>query len=301
MRSVQWRTGIAARQLGELDKARTTLSSVVDLYFEAHHDGGRGPRAVLASASPCTTRAISRRRRPSSARRWSSSPRPNWRRTGPGRCTRWRRWSGTAAQIAEALDLLREALVAAPGERVACTARRGRTSSSARCVCGWATCRARRRELRAALELYGRTRDERGEAWALTQLARARLVDGEPSAGGGRAAPGAVPAPRQRGRARRGVDAVLPGPGAGGDAATATRRCASWSGPARCSRRMRDVYGLACARHHSAPGHPRPAGGADRLAAQLRLRPAAPAGRPRRTSSGSGSRTARRGPAWSWR
>src|SRR4029079_8854626 len=40
VRSVQWRTGIAARQLGELDKARTTLTSVVDLYMEAHHDAG---------------------------------------------------------------------------------------------------------------------------------------------------------------------------------------------------------------------------------------------------------------------
>ena len=39
-RSVQWRTGIAARQLGELDKARTTLSSVVDLYREAQNEAG---------------------------------------------------------------------------------------------------------------------------------------------------------------------------------------------------------------------------------------------------------------------
>ncbi len=37
-RSVQWRTGIAARHLGELDQSRTTLNSVVDLYFEAHQD-----------------------------------------------------------------------------------------------------------------------------------------------------------------------------------------------------------------------------------------------------------------------
>lgn len=40
MRSVQWRTGIAAHQLGEPDQARITLSSVVDLYMEANHDTG---------------------------------------------------------------------------------------------------------------------------------------------------------------------------------------------------------------------------------------------------------------------
>src|SRR5690606_39054070 len=39
-RSVQWRTGVAARQLGELDRARTTLSSVVTLYEQAHHEAG---------------------------------------------------------------------------------------------------------------------------------------------------------------------------------------------------------------------------------------------------------------------
>jgi len=44
VRSVQWRTGIAARQLGELDKARSTLTSVVDLYFEAQHPAAP-PRA----------------------------------------------------------------------------------------------------------------------------------------------------------------------------------------------------------------------------------------------------------------
>ncbi|MGW1927160.1 tetratricopeptide repeat protein, partial [Streptomyces massasporeus] len=39
--------GIAARQIGELDKARTTLTSVVSLYQEAHQD----PGAALALCS----------------------------------------------------------------------------------------------------------------------------------------------------------------------------------------------------------------------------------------------------------
>ncbi|MYV68444.1 tetratricopeptide repeat protein, partial [Streptomyces sp. SID2131] len=46
-RSVRWRTGIAARQIGELDKARTTLASVVSSYREDHQD----PGAALALCS----------------------------------------------------------------------------------------------------------------------------------------------------------------------------------------------------------------------------------------------------------
>lgn len=99
VRSVQWRTGIAARQLGELDKARTQLASVVDLYFEAHHDAGAA-RALcslgitlhhqgnLTEAAAKLQEAMDLQASPSS------------RRTAPGRCTRWRPWNGTARDCA---------------------------------------------------------------------------------------------------------------------------------------------------------------------------------------------------------
>jgi tetratricopeptide (TPR) repeat protein len=107
------------------------------------------------------------------------------------------------------------------------------------------------RELRDALDLYGRTRDTRGEAWALTQLARARLVDGDPST--------AVDGLRQAvSRHRENEDArgeawtvyylgqALEETGNLDQAVRELERSRTMFS------RMRDVYGLACARHHSA-------------------------------------------------
>ncbi|MYW18950.1 hypothetical protein GT039_26080, partial [Streptomyces sp. SID2955] len=106
-------------------------------------------------------------------------------------------------------------------------------------------------ELRAALERYGRTRDARGEAWALTQLARARLEAGEPTA--------AVDGLRQAvARHRDNEDArgeawtlyhlgqALEETGELDLAVRDLERSRTMFS------RMRDVYGLACARHHSA-------------------------------------------------
>jgi tetratricopeptide (TPR) repeat protein len=105
-------------------------------------------------------------------------------------------------------------------------------------------------ELRAALDLYGRTRDNRGEAWAMTQLARARLVDGEPAQ--------AVDGLRQAlSRHRDNEDArgeawtlyylgqALEERGDRDQAVRELERARTMFS------RMRDVYGLACARHHS--------------------------------------------------
>lgn len=106
-------------------------------------------------------------------------------------------------------------------------------------------------ELTTALGLYGRTRDARGEAWALTQLARARLVAGDPSP--------AIDGLRQAAARHRDNE------DARGEAWTvyylgqALEETGNLDLAVRelersrtMFSRMRDVYGLACARHHSA-------------------------------------------------
>ncbi|MGQ4384313.1 tetratricopeptide repeat protein [Streptomyces sp. SAS_270] len=249
VRSVQWRTGIAARQLGELDKARTTLSSVVDLYFEAHHDAGAA-RALcslgitlhhqgnLTEAAAKLQEALDLQASPDLAadRAWTMHALAAVERD--------------RAHVAQSLDLLTEALVLhREGESV-------HGEAWAHFQLGQLSLRMgdvprAERELREALDLYGRTRDARGEAWALTQLARARLVDGDPSP--------AVDGLRQAAsRHRDNEDArgeawtvyYL------GQALEETGNLAQAVRELERSRtmfsRMRDVYGLACARHHSA-------------------------------------------------
>ncbi|MHA5049197.1 tetratricopeptide repeat protein [Streptomyces sp. SD15] len=249
VRSVQWRTGIAARQLGELDKARTTLSSVVDLYFEAHHDAGAA-RALcslgitlhhqgnLTEAAAKLQEAMDLQAAPELAadRAWTMHALAAVERD--------------RARLATALDLLTQALdlhresESVHGEAWAhfqlgqLGLRRGDVPSA-------------ERDLRAALDLYGRTRDARGEAWALTQLARARLVDGDPT--------GAIAGLRQAiSRHRENEDArgeawtvyylgqALEETGNLDQAVRELERSRTMFS------RMRDVYGLACARHHSA-------------------------------------------------
>ncbi|ALV33876.1 tetratricopeptide repeat protein [Streptomyces sp. CdTB01] len=249
VRSVQWRTGIAARQLGELDKARTTLSSVVDLYLEAHHDAGAA-RALcslgitlhhqghLTEAAAKLREALDLQSAPELAadRAWTMHALAAVERD--------------RGRVAEALDLLTRSLVGhREGESVHGEAwahfqlgqlslRRGDVPRA-------------ESELRAALDRYGRTRDARGEAWALTQLARARLVAGDPSP--------AVDGLRQAAaRHRENEDArgeawtvyYL------GQALEETGNLDLAVRELERSRtmfsRMRDVYGLACARHHSA-------------------------------------------------
>ncbi|PAZ14939.1 hypothetical protein CLM62_16350 [Streptomyces sp. SA15] len=249
VRSVQWRTGIAARQLGELDKARTTLTSVVDLYMEAHHDAGAA-RALcslgitlhhqgnLTEAAARLREALDLQAAPQLAtdRAWTMHALAAVERD--------------RARLAQALDLLTESLV---------LHRRGESVHGE----AWAHFQLGQlglrmgdvpraeQELRTALELYGRTRDARGEAWALTQLARARLVAGDASA--------AVDALRQAAaRHRDNEDArgeawtvyylgqALEETGDLDQAVRELERSRTMFS------RIRDVYGLACARHHSA-------------------------------------------------
>ncbi|MEU6989667.1 tetratricopeptide repeat protein [Streptomyces sp. NPDC046465] len=248
-RSVQWRTGIAARQLGELDQSRTTLNSVVDLYFEAHQDAAAA-RALgslgitlhhqgnLTEAAARLTEALELQTADELAgdRAWTLHALAAVERD--------------RAHLAHALDMLRTALAL------------HRTSGSVHgeawthfqlgqlCLRMGDVARAEG-ELRDALELYGRTHDARGEAWALTQLARARLVDGDPSP--------AVDGMRQAvSRHRDNDDArgeawslyylgqALEETGDLDQAVRELERARTMFS------RMRDVYGLACARHHSA-------------------------------------------------
>ncbi|MFJ3303256.1 tetratricopeptide repeat protein [Streptomyces sp. NPDC086549] len=249
VRSVQWRTGIAARHLGELDTARTTLASVVDLYMEAHHDAGAA-RALcslgitlhhqgnLTEAAAKLQEALDLQAAPELAtdRAWTMHALAAVQRD--------------RARLSEALDLLTRSLVlhheggSVHGEAWAhfqlgqLGLRMGDVPRA-------------ERELRAALDRYSRTRDARGEAWALTQLARARLVAGDPS-------PAVDGLRRAAARHRDNEDAR-------GEAWTVyyLGQALEETGNLDLSvrelersrtmfSRMRDVYGLACARHHSA-------------------------------------------------
>ncbi|MGY4981612.1 tetratricopeptide repeat protein [Streptomyces sp. 900105755] len=249
VRSVQWRTGIAARQLGELDKARTTLTSVVDLYLEAHHDAG----AARALCSLGITLHHQGNLTEAAAKLQEALD----LQAAPGLATD-RAWTMHAlaavqrdrARLPESLDLLTRSLVlhreggSVHGEAWAhfqlgqLALRMGDVPRA-------------ERELGAALDRYGRTRDARGEAWALTQLARARLVAGDasPAADGLRAAA----ARHRENEDARGeawtvyyLGLALEETGTLDQAVRELERSRSMFS------RMRDVYGLACARHHSA-------------------------------------------------
>ncbi|MET9830711.1 tetratricopeptide repeat protein [Streptomyces sp. NPDC006385] len=249
VRSVQWRTGIAARQLGELDKARTTLTSVVDLYMEAHHDAGAA-RALcslgitlhhqghLTEAEARLREALDLQSAPALAtdRAWTMHALAAVQRD--------------RGRIREALDLLTDSLALhRAGESI-------HGAAWAHFQLGQLALRmgevARAEsELRTALDLYGRTRDTRGEAWALTQLSRARLVAGDPSP--------AIDGLRQAASRHRDNEDARGEAWAVyylGQALEETGNLDLAVRELERSRtmfsRMRDVYGLACARHHSA-------------------------------------------------
>ncbi|MFE1441049.1 tetratricopeptide repeat protein [Streptomyces sp. NPDC058739] len=249
IRSVQWRTGIAARQLGELDRARTTLTSVVDLYREAHHEAGAARalcslgitlhhQGALTEAAAKLREALDLQAAPQLAtdRAWTMHALAAVERD--------------RAHLAEALDLLNRSLeLHRAGESVHGEAWAHYQLGQLRLRLGDVP--HAESELRSALELYGRTRDARGEAWALTQLARARLVAGD-------AAPAAEALRQAEARHRENEDArgeawtlyylgqALEESGDLDRAVRALERSRTMFS------RMRDVYGLACARHHSA-------------------------------------------------
>ncbi|WP_329559461.1 tetratricopeptide repeat protein [Streptomyces uncialis] len=249
MRSVQWRTGIAARQLGELDKARTTLTSVVDLYREARHEAGVA-RALcslgitLHHQGNLTEAAAKLREALALQASDALAADRAWTLHALAAVERDR------ARLAEALELLGTALeLHREGESVHGEA--WAHFQLGQCGLRMGDVPRAETELKAALELYRRTRDARGEAWALTQLARARIVAGDAA----QAAEGL----RQAGaRHRDNEDArgeawtlyylgqALEETGDLDQAVRELERSRTMFS------RMRDVYGLACARHHSA-------------------------------------------------
>ncbi|MEU9700908.1 tetratricopeptide repeat protein [Streptomyces sp. NPDC047981] len=247
-RSVQWRTGIAARQLGELDKARTTLTSVVSLYQEAAQDAG----AALALCSLGITLHHQGNLAEASAKLREALVLQE-----PASLAADRGWTMHAlaaverdrANLAEALTLLRGALELHRENESLHGEAWAHFQLGQVCLRMGDVERADA-ELGRALDLYGRTRDGRGEAWALTQLARARLVEGEvaPAVDGLRQA---LARHREQEDAR-GEAWTLYYLGHAleerGDLNQAVRELER----ARTMfSRMRDVYGLACARHHS--------------------------------------------------
>lgn len=249
VRSVQWRTGIAARQLGELDRARSTLSTVVDLYFEAQHPAG----AARALDSLGITLHHQGNLRQAEARL-----REALEIQAAPELEEDRAWTMHAlaavlrdlGRPAGALELLRGSLAlhraneSVQGEAWAHLQLGQVHLQLGRLDQGMA-------ELRAAGRSYALARDPRGTAWTLTQLARGRLLRGE-----AREAARDLDAAVQRHRASE---------DARGEAWTlyylgqALEECGDTDAALRTLERsrtmfsrMRDVYGLACARHHSA-------------------------------------------------
>ncbi|MER5479878.1 tetratricopeptide repeat protein [Streptomyces sp. NPDC002734] len=249
LRSVTWRTGIAARQIGDLDKARSTLSSLVDDYraseqeaeaaramgslgITLHHQGN------LPEAAAKLREAVNLQGAPelSADRAWTLH--------ALGAVERDR------GNLAEARQLLRQSLAL----HRAAEAVHG--EAWARYQFGQLALRAGdvergRQELRAALDGYRRTRDTRGQAWTRTQLERARLADGEAAA--------AVEGLRKAVALHREVEDLR---GEAwtlhylGQALEETGDLDEAGRELERSRalfsRMRDVYGLGWARHHLA-------------------------------------------------
>ncbi|MGW7328782.1 tetratricopeptide repeat protein [Streptomyces sp. NPDC054840] len=248
VRSVQWRTGIAARQLGELDKARTTLASVVDQYMEADQEAAAAMALIslgitlhhqgnLPEAAVRIREALELQEPPELAgdRAWGLHALAAVERD--------------RARLAEAARLL-ETSLALHRESESVHGEAWAHFQLGQVHLRFGDVERAEVELRLALDLYGRTRDDRGEAWALTQLGRARVVDGDP----GPAADGLREA---LARHREAEDArgeawtqyylgqALEVGGEPDEAVRELERARTMFS------RMRDVYGLAYARHHS--------------------------------------------------
>lgn len=248
-RSVKWRTGVAERQLGDLDKARDTLTTVVDLYQEAHNAPG------VARALRDLGITLQQQGRLSDA---DAKLREALEAQTRGNLTGDRAWTLHAlgavererGRVCSAMELLTESLelhragASVHGEAWArfqlgqTLLRRGAVPDA-------------ERELRASLELYARSRDVRGQAWAVTQLGAARVHAGDGTEGVEQLR--TALALHRDNEDARGEAWTLYNLGQAqeeaGDAYAAVR---TLDQARTMFNRMPDRYGLACARHHVA-------------------------------------------------
>jgi tetratricopeptide (TPR) repeat protein len=250
VRSVQWRTGIAARQLGELDKARSTLTSVVDLYFEAEHPAGAA-RALnslgITLHHQGNLREAEAKLREALAIQGASPELDEdraWTLHALGAVLR------DMGRLDEALEVLHASLVLhRANESVQGEAWAHLQLGQSYLLLGRVD--EGETELRAAGQSYALARDPRGSAWTLTQLARTRLLRGA-AEDAARDLDEAVQRHRSNDDARGEawtlyyLGQALEACGDGDAALRTLERSRSMFS------RMRDVYGLACARHHSA-------------------------------------------------
>ncbi|WP_049570795.1 tetratricopeptide repeat protein [Streptomyces sp. SBT349] len=248
-RSVQWRTGVAARQLGELDKARSTLTSVVTLYQRAHNEAGTA-RALRDLG--ITLQHQGQLREAGDKLREALELQVGDALDGD------RAWTLHAlaaverecGRVVAARSLLGEALLLHQGSGSVHGEAWTRFQLGQTLLLGGRVQDAEH-ELRLSLDLYERSRDVRGVAWAMTELGLARVYDGDPTAAQEQLTT-ALARHRETEDARGEAWTLY-------DLGQALEEAGDGTGAVRTLERsrtmfsrMRDVYGLACARHHSA-------------------------------------------------
>lgn len=246
--SVQRGRGVAARQLGELDQSRSTLSSVVSLYREAQNEAGEA-RALrdlgitlrqqgnLLEAGARLREALELQQTDElrGDRAWTLHA------LAAVECDR--------ADLPEALRLLTKSLeLHRESQSTQGEAWAHFHLGQARLWTG--DVRAAEEELNSAQTGYLRTRDTRGEAWALTQLARTRLADGDPAVAVAELR-AALTRHRQNEDARGEAWTLYYLGQAQEEQHDYDASVRSLEHARTMFSRMRDAYGLAWARHHS--------------------------------------------------
>jgi tetratricopeptide (TPR) repeat protein len=177
IRSVKLRTGIAARQLGQLDRARTTLSSLVNVYREGHNEAGAA-RALCSLGITMHHRgnlpeAVTKLREALSLQQTEDQRGDRaWTLHALGAVLRDQGDLSQAWELLHAARTLHEETESLHGQAWTCL-----QMGQVHLLLGEVD--QAEEQLWLSQELYKKTRDERGEAWALTQLGRTRLLRGQ--------------------------------------------------------------------------------------------------------------------------